>query len=454
MADPSELGDLRLSTWTPDTWRARPNAQHVAYDDPVALERVVEKLRHLPPLVTSWEVEELKSMIAEAQEGRRFVLQGGDCAETFQDCESAVLTNKLKILIQMSLVLVGGVRRPVVRIGRFAGQYAKPRSKPTETRGGVELPSYFGDLVNRPTFTAADRKPDPELLLTGYFHAAMTLNFVRSMSAGSFSDLRRADYFDLGFFERAELPTRLREDYVRMARELDAVDDVAANEMMKVNFFTSHEALHLVYESAQTRTVPRRSSYYDLTTHLPWIGERTRAVDGAHVEFFRGVANPVGVKLGPDTSETDVVELCDALNPRNEPGKLVFITRMGARQVASLLPRLVTSISKSRRRVLWVSDPMHGNAIVTRSGVKTRNFDDILQELHATMDVHRECGTVFGGVHFELTGEDVTECIGGGLTEDCLSQNYMTACDPRLNYRQAIEMAFLLAGRLSEHPRP
>jgi 3-deoxy-7-phosphoheptulonate synthase len=441
-----------LPPWSVDSWQERKVQQEVPYQDTAQLAEVVARLRRLPPLVTSWEVEELKDLIAEAQEGRRFLIQGGDCAETLGDCNPDIITNKLKILIQLSLVLIRGTGRPVIRVGRLAGQYAKPRSRMTETRDGIELPSYLGDLVNRPEFTPAARAPDPNLLLAGYQHAGMTLNFIRALSNGAFSDLRRKDYFDLSYFESADLPTSMRHDYNATAREITsglqfmrAVGDRSVDELMKVSFFTSHEGLNLHYESAQTRQVPHHEGYYDLTTHMPWIGDRTRAIDGAHVEFFRGVENPIGLKVGPSARPEEILHVIRTLNPRNERGKIVLITRFGAKQTTEKLPLLVETIRGAEARVLWVCDPMHGNGIVTPKGVKTRNFDDILDELERTAAVHHQCGTTFGGVHFELTGEDVTECIGGGLGPDDLTRNYATVCDPRLNYRQALQMAFCLA---------
>jgi 3-deoxy-7-phosphoheptulonate synthase len=362
--------------------------------------------------------------------------------------------------MQMSLVLVKGSRRPIIRVGRFAGQYGKPRSKPTEIRDGVELPSYLGDIVNRVEFTAAARKPDPELLLQGYFHAAVALNYIRSLSAGRLSDLRRPEYFDL-FLKRADLPSDMRADYQRLSRELSeglqflqAIGERSIDELMRVNFFTSHEGLNLIYESAQTRQVPFSDSYYDLTTHLPWIGERTRALDGAHIEFFRGIANPVGVKIGPSAEPGDVVKTVEALNPDNEPGKIVVICRFGVKNVEARLPPIVEAVTSAGLKVLWVSDPMHGNAIVSASGIKTRNFDDILKEVEISMDVHDRAKTYFGGIHLELTGDDVTECVGGGLGEEDLSTNYATLCDPRLNYRQAVQIAFLVARRLGQASAP
>jgi 3-deoxy-7-phosphoheptulonate synthase len=450
-----------MGAWSPTSYRARVAAQAIAYPDEAALARELERLRGLPPLVTSWEIERLKSLLAEAQEGRRFVLQGGDCAETFADCRSTIISAKLKILLQMSLVLVHGARRPIVRIGRFAGQYAKPRSEPTETRTvdgqRVTLPNYFGDLVNRAEFTAEARTPDPTLLTLGYHHAAMTMNFVRSLTAGGFADLHHPEQWDLSFSESASLSPALREEYLRTREQLaeglrfmEALGETSIDELGRVEMYASHEGLHLPYEEAQIRRVPRREGYYCLSTHLPWIGERTRALDGAHVELFRGVQNPIGIKLGPSTRKDQVLALLETLNPSDEPGKIVLITRMGATRVESALPPLLEAVRSSGRRVLWICDPMHGNTVATASGRKTRGFDDILAELERTADVHHAMGTVLGGVHFELTGQDVTECLGGAdaLTEADLETAYASACDPRLNYRQSLEMAFLLARKL------
>ncbi|MGH7435073.1 MAG: 3-deoxy-7-phosphoheptulonate synthase class II [Polyangiaceae bacterium] len=450
-------------TWTPNSWKTKVEAQAIAYEDPVALDATIARLAALPPLVTSWEVERLKRLLAEAQEGRRFLVQGGDCAETLADCRSPVIADKLKILLQMSLVMVHEGKRPVIRVGRFAGQYAKPRSRAVEDRNGVVHPSYFGDLVNREEFAAAARLPDPENLIAAYSHAAMTLNFVRSLSGGGFADVHHPEFWELTFFRNAAMPDALRHEYEKTTQQLgealrfmEALGETSVEDLTRVDFYTSHEGLSLHYESAQTREVPRRTGWYDLTTHFPWIGERTRALEGAHVEFFRGIQNPVGVKLGPSTTPEQALGLASALNPRNEPGKLAFITRMGASKAAAALPPLVEAMKGNSRRVLWVCDPMHGNTQVTPSGVKTRDFDAILSEVEATFDVHESCGTHLGGVHFEMTGDDVTECIGGaaGITVNDLGKNYATACDPRLNYRQALEMGFRIAKRLAAHPRP
>ncbi len=448
--------------WTPDSWKAKDDAQAIAYEDSARLDAACARLRELPPLVTSWEISRLKRLLAEAQQGQRFLVQGGDCAETLADCRSPIIAAKLKILLQMSLVMIHEGKRPVVRVGRFAGQYAKPRSKPVESRDGVVRPSYFGDMINRADFTESGRRPDPENMLVAYSHAAMTLNFIRSLSAGGFADVHHPEYWELSFFRRANVPDSLREEYERTTRQLaealrfmEALHESSVEELTRVDFYTSHEGLSLPYESAQTRQVPRREGWYDLTTHFPWIGERTRALDGAHIEFFRGIQNPVGIKLGPSVTADQVLRLTEALNPDNEPGKLALVTRMGANKVGDILPGLVEAVTKAGRVVLWVCDPMHGNTQSTPSGLKTRDFDDILREVERTFDVHDGCGTNLGGVHFEMTGEDVTECIGGaaGITVDDLDKNYASACDPRLNYRQTLEMGFRIAKRLGTHTR-
>jgi 3-deoxy-7-phosphoheptulonate synthase len=448
--------------WTPDSWKAREAPAGMGYDDAAGAERALTQLRSLPPLVTSWEIERLKAELAEAQDGKRFILQGGDCAETLADCTPARITNKLKILLQMSLVLVHGSKRPVTRIGRFAGQYAKPRSSPTETRrasgGESTLPSYFGELYNDAAFTPEARRPDPGHMVRGYQHAAMTLNFIRALVDGGFADLHHPEYWDLAFFHHAGLAPTLKAEYERMTanladglRFMEALGEANVEELTRVEFFTSHEGFNLLYESAQTRTVPRRTGYYNLTTHMPWVGDRTRALDGAHVEYFRGIRNPVGVKLGPGAKTAEVVRLVTVLNPENEAGKITLISRLGADKVAQVLPGLIAGVADSGRRVLWSCDPMHGNGTLTTAGIKTRSFDAILRELEATMDAHEAAGSRLGGVHFELTGDDVTECVGGaaGITEASLSTNYASVCDPRLNYQQSLEMAFLLARRLA-----
>ncbi len=458
---PSPAGSIQ---WSPDSWRSRPEAQRIDYPDAAAVERELAKLRSLPPLVTSWEIEKLKQEIADAQDGKRFVLQGGDCAETLDDCTPGAITNKLKILMQMSLALVWGGRKPVVRVGRFAGQYAKPRSSAVETRvvngSPVTLPSYFGDLVNGAAFTPESRTPNPHLLVRAYQHAALTLNFIRALVEGGFADIHHPEYWDLSFMRHASLPADLRAQYEQMTRSLadglrfmEVLGEARVEELTRVEFFTSHEGLNLLYESAQTRTVPRREGHYNLSTHLPWIGERTRQIGGAHVEYFRGIRNPVGIKIGGTTSPEEVRELVGVLNPSAERGKIVLITRLGAARARERIPELVRAVRACGSPVLWVCDPMHGNTVSTPSGLKTRSFDAIRTELETTYDALRASGAHLGGIHVELTGEDVTECVGGAtdITEDNLHTNYATLCDPRLNYHQALELAFALARRLSQN---
>lgn len=450
--------------WSPDSWKDRLHAQQVLYDDRAAVDRALTKLRALPPLVTSWEIERLKSELADAQAGKRFLLWGGDCAEQIDDCRADSITSKLKILLQMSLVLVFATKGPVIRVGRFAGQYAKPRSSPTETRTldgrPVTLPSYYGDLVNGAPFTPEARRPDPSRMVDGYTHAALTLNFIRSLLEGGFADVHHPEYWDLGFMKHAGLPDDLRAAYERMTQRLaeglkfmEAIGERTVDQLTRVEFFTSHEALNLLYESAQTRTVPRRKGYYNLSTHMPWLGERTRDLAGAHCEYFRGIRNPIGIKIGPATSPDQLLALIRHLNPDKEPGRIALVARLGAKNVAAKLPPLLQSVAAAPDigPVLWVSDPMHGNSMTTPSGIKTRAFDDVLSELEASWDIHKAHGSRLGGVHIELTGDDVTECLGGarGLNEADLARNYASPCDPRLNYEQSLELCFSLANRMA-----
>ncbi len=436
--------------WAPDSWARRPARQQPVYRDPEALRHAVEALSRLPPIVVSWEVEALKRQIAEAQRGERFLLQGGDCAESFEDCESGQIARKLKILLQMSLVLLHGLKKPVIRVGRFAGQYAKPRSADTETRDGVTLPCYRGDLVNHPEFTPEARDPDPELLLRGYERAALTLNFVRALIDGGFADLHHPEYWDLDFVHHSPWRDQYRQIAASIADSLDffeAMSGSRVHEASRAPFYASHEALHLLYEQAQTRFIPRQNRWYNLSTHLPWIGLRTAELDGAHVEYCRGIANPVGVKVGPSMDAAWVQGLCETLNPLREPGRLVLIHRVGAARVESQLPALIRAVQATGVPVLWICDPMHGNTESTSSGVKTRRFENIVHELETAAQVHKAMGSYLGGVHFELTGEEVTECIGGarGLAEGDLARAYRTQVDPRLNYEQALELAMRIA---------
>jgi 3-deoxy-7-phosphoheptulonate synthase len=436
--------------WSPVSWQKKVALQQPSYPDADALARVLGELSQLPPLVTSFEVENLKSQLAEAANGERFLLQGGDCAENLADCTSPAVVNQLKLLLQMSLVLVQGGRKRVIRLGRFAGQYAKPRSGDTETRQGVSLPSYRGDLVNSPGFSAAERTPDPQRLLRAYERAALSLNFARGLIDGGFADLHHPEYWEMGFVDNSPHAAEYRRMVASIGESLrfmEALTSTRLGEMNRVDFFTSHEGLLLWYEQAQTRQVPRRSGWYNLSTHFPWIGNRTRAIDGAHVEYFRGIANPIGIKIDAGISNDELLGLMRVLDPHNEPGRLTLICRFGADKVESALPRLVEAVRGTSRKPVWVCDPMHGNTETTDTGIKTRRFDRILLELERSWRVHQACGSHLGGVHLELTGDNVTECIGGasGLRAEDLSRAYRSQVDPRLNGEQALEMSLLLS---------
>jgi 3-deoxy-7-phosphoheptulonate synthase len=416
-----------LDLWQPATWQSRPAQQQPTYLDKGALETAIASLSRLPPIVVSWEVEALKEQIAAAQRGERFILQGGDCAETFDDCQSDPIARKLKILLQMSLVLLHGMKKPVVRIGRMAGQYAKPRSADTETRDGVTFPSYRGDNVNRPGFTQGDREPDPTLMLRGYERAALTLNFVRALIDGGFADLHHPENWDLDFMSHSPLHEAYSKIVNSISDALDffeALSDSPIHEANRVEFYASHEALLLHSEQAQTRFIPRQKKY------------------------FRGISNPVAVKIGPAMTAEWLQGLVATLNPENEPGRLALIHRMGAKEIDKRLPPLIQAVKSTNSPVLWVCDPMHGNTETAQGGLKTRRFENIVSELESAYRIHREQGTYLGGVHFELTGDDVTECTGGarGLTDADLARAYKSTVDPRLNYEQALELAMRIAG--------
>jgi 3-deoxy-7-phosphoheptulonate synthase len=448
-ADPRNLTAVREPRdWAPDSWQRKPAVQQPSYPDANALAAALAQLHALPPLVTSWEVLALKRKLADAAEGRCFLLQGGDCAESFADCTSPIISNRLKVLLQMSLVLVHGLKLPVVRIGRFAGQYAKPRSADTETRDGETLPCYRGDIVNAPEFTAVARRPDPQRLIEAHSKSALTMNFTRALIDGGFADLHHPEYWDLAWVEHSPL----QDEYRRMVESIG--DSVRFMETLagqigsfgKVDFYTSHEALLLHYEQAQTRQVPRQWGWFNLSTHFPWIGMRTAQIDGAHVEYCRGIRNPVGLKVGPGVTPDALLRTLDALDPHNEPGRITLIHRMGAEKIGRELPPLLQAVKAQERRVLWCCDPMHGNTEALANGVKTRRFANIRAELDAAFDIHAAQGTRLGGVHLELTGENVTECLGGArdLTETDLARAYKSSVDPRLNYEQSLEIAMLI----------
>ncbi len=441
--------------WSPDSWGGFPAGQQPVYSDPAALERALAELRQLPPLVTSWEVISLREQLADAAAGRRFVLQGGDCAERFVDCTSTRIANLLKILLQMSLVLVVGAQRPVIRVGRFGGQYAKPRSSNFETRDGIELPAYRGDLINGAEFSAEARAADPGRLLRGYGHAALTLNFIRALVKGGFADLHHPEYFDLDWVSDSPLAHEYHRT-VEVIREslrfMENVLDVRAGETDRIDFFASHEALHLGYEAAQTRHVPRRPGWFNLSTHFPWIGRRTNEAGGAHMEYLRGIENPVGIKVGPGCDRETAKRWLDVLDPRRQPGRLALIHRFGADRIADALPALVEAVRAEGGAPVWICDGMHGNTRVTQDGIRTRRFEDVYSEVEQAFDIHHAMGGRLGGVHFELTGENVTECTGGarGQSQTDLRRAYESDVDPRLNYEQSLELAFLIARKMKQ----
>ncbi len=443
--------------WEPGSWQRRVAVQQPHYEQTSELETALRSLSTLPPLVTSWEILTLKELLAEAADGKRFLLQGGDCAESFSDCNSGLISNRLKVLLQMSLVLVHGLRKPILRVGRFAGQYAKPRSTDSETRDGVTLPSYRGDLINGPEFTAASRRADPARLLQGHACSAMTMNFVRALIDGGFADLHHPEYWDLAWVEHSPLAGEYRRMVAGIADAVRFMETLAGQPIAsfsRVDFYTSHEALLLYYEQALTRQVPRQWGWFNLSTHFPWIGMRTAALDGAHVEYCRGIRNPIGLKLGPGVAPDALLRVIEALNPDDEPGRLTLIHRMGAGTIAKALPPLLQAVRASGHRVLWCCDPMHGNTETLGSGVKTRRFANIRSELEQAFDLHAAAGTRLGGVHLELTGEDVTECMGGArdITEAGLARAYKSTVDPRLNYEQALELAMLIVRKSGGMP--
>jgi 3-deoxy-7-phosphoheptulonate synthase len=438
------------SAWQPTSWQARKALQQPQYDDPAALQAAVASLARLPPIVVSWEIEALRARLAAAQRGEAFLLQAGDCAESFAECESDRIAKQLKVLLQVSLVLLHGLKRPVIRVGRMAGQYAKPRSADTETRDGVTLPSYRGDIINGPEFTLSARAPDPQRLLRGYERAALTLNFVRALIDGGFADLHHPEYWDLGFLHHSPLKQAYESIVRSISDSLDFFESMTGNpvhEAGRVDFYASHEGLHLHYEQAQTRFIPRAGNWYNLSTHMPWIGMRTAQLDGAHVEYFSGIANPIGVKVGAAMDDAWLQGLVTRLNPHDAPGRLTLIHRFGVKDIERSLPRMIRAVRETGLNVLWVCDPMHGNTETAVGGLKTRRMENIQRELQLAFQLHAAEGSQLGGVHLEMTGEDVTECTGGarGLSDADLQRAYRSQVDPRLNYEQALELAMEIA---------
>jgi 3-deoxy-7-phosphoheptulonate synthase len=439
-------------SWDPASWRSKTALQQPQYEDLLELESVLRTIADRPPLVTSWEVDRLKAQLALASQGQAFLLQGGDCSESFQACRADPIAKNLKVLLQMSLVLVYGMQKPIIRVGRIAGQYAKPRSSNTETRDGVTVPSYRGDCVNRSEFTAEDRKPRPEYLLGAYERSAQTLNYVRALTEGGFADINHPENWELDFVSqssRSEEYHQTVRGIENTLRFIDSIGGITRADLSRVDFYTSHETLLLPYEESLTRQALSSDDWYNLGTHYPWIGDRTRDLNGAHVEYFRGIKNPIGVKVGPSAATGEVVGLLDRLNPGREVGRMTLICRYGANKIVAGLPPLIEAVERSGHPVLWSVDPMHGNTITTENGIKTRHFDQILNEVRDSFAIHAEHGTIVGGIHLELTGNNVTECIGGagGLSSTDLERAYESNVDPRLNYEQAMEIAFLIASR-------
>lgn len=441
--------------WSIDSWRAAPIKQQPEYRDEEGLRQVEKTLQGYPPLVFAGEARSLKASLADVAAGNAFLLQGGDCAESFAEFHPDNIRDAFRVLLQMAVVLTFAGSLPVVKVGRIAGQFAKPRSEPVEVQDGIELPSYRGDIVNGIDFSEAARIPDPARWLQAYAQSASTLNLIRAFSHGGYSALDRVHGWNLGFVEHSPQGERYRALANRISEALDFMQACGLNAdtvpvLRETDFFTSHEALLLGYEQALTRVDSTSGLWYDTSAHFLWIGDRTRQLDGAHVEFLRGVANPLGFKAGPSLEVDDALRLMDRLNPENEPGRLTIISRMGADSIAEHLPRLLRKITAEGRQVVWSCDPMHGNTIKSSTGYKTRRFDRILSEVTDFFAIHEAEGTYAGGVHFEMTGGDVTECLGGAqeISEEDLSDRYHTHCDPRLNASQALELAFLVADML------
>jgi 3-deoxy-7-phosphoheptulonate synthase len=446
-----------IENWSPDSWRGLPIRQVPGYPDEAALARVEETLHRFPPLVFAGEARRLKERLAAVAAGKAFLLQGGDCAESFAEFHPNNIRDMFKVLLQMAVVLTFGAGCPVLKLGRLAGQFAKPRSSETETQNGQTLPSYRGDIINGLDFDASAREPDPQRMVQAYSQSAATLNLLRAFAQGGYADLHRVHSWNQDFVADSPQGERYRALADRLTETLDfmaacGLDSDTTPQIRETEFYTSHEALFLSYEEALTRIDSTTGDWYDCSAHLVWLGDRTRQVEGAHAEFLRGIKNPIGMKCGPTLEPDDLLRLIDRLNPENEPGRLTLITRMGADKVEARLPYLIRAVRREGREVVWCCDPMHGNTITSSNGYKTRVFGRILDELHSAFAIHDAEGSHAGGVHFELTGQNVTECIGGaqGVSEASLAERYLTHCDPRLNASQALELAFEIAEALKQ----
>ena len=448
---------MNMQSWNPNSWRELPILQQPQYPDQDVLKSVESQLKSAPPLVFAEETRSLFKQLEEVCEGRAFLLQGGDCAESFSDFNAANIRDTFKTILQMAVVLTYGGKCPVVKIARMAGQYAKPRSADLETIDGVSLPSYRGDIVNNFEFTEEARIPDPQRLMTAYHHSAATLNLLRAFAQGGLADLHQVNRWNMGFVAANPQKAKYQQlaDKIQDAlefMEVCGINSTIAPSLKETDLYTSHEALLLGYEEALTRRDHLSGDWYDCSAHFVWIGERTRQLDHAHIEFFKGIKNPIGVKVGPGMDPDELIRLIDALNPDNIPGRLTLITRMGADVLPEKLPALVRKVQQEGRKVIWSSDPMHGNTEKASSGYKTRSFDNIMREISQFFAVHKAEGSYAGGVHLEMTGQHVTECTGGayGLSDDDLAQRYKTQCDPRLNADQVLELGFLVADLLKD----
>jgi 3-deoxy-7-phosphoheptulonate synthase len=446
-----------MSVWLPDSWRDFPIVQQPTYDDTVKLAGIEEQLKTYPPLVFAAEIRDLKKRLTGVVDGKGFLLQGGDCAESFSDFNAPMIRDTFKVMLQMAVVLTFGGSCPITKVARMAGQYAKPRSSDFETRDGVTLPSYRGDIVNGNDFTPEARMPAPERLVKAYYRSAATLNLLRAFAQGGLADLHEVNRWNMSFVASNPLKDRYQDMADRIQEALAFMEVVGVSSesvpaIKETQLFTSHEALLLNYEEALTRRDHLTGNWYDCSAHFLWIGERTRQLENAHLEFFRGLHNPIGVKVGPNIKPDELIRLIDGLNPDNDPGRLTLITRMGADVLADKLPDLVRKVEQEGRKVVWSSDPMHGNTVSASNGLKTRNFDAILREIRQFFAVHKSEGSYAGGIHLEMTGQHVTECTGGayGLSEDDLVHRYKTQCDPRLNADQVMELAFLIADSLKD----
>ncbi len=445
--------------WSPDSWRGKPAKQIPSYPDGAGLAQVEEKLSSFPPLIFSGEARLLKQQLKDACEGRAFLLQGGDCAESFAEYNADNIRDTFRVLLQMAVVLTYAGNCPVIKVGRLAGQFAKPRSQPFEENNGIKLPSYYGDIINSITFTEADRTPDPQRQLTAYSQAAATLNLLRAFAQGGYANLESIHKWNLDFVSQSHASQEYKQLTNQITRCLDfmkacGLDSDNTHQLQGTDFFTSHEALLLGYEQAMTRIDTTTGDWYDTSAHLLWCGERTRDPDEAHIEFLRGISNPIGCKIGPGITAEELLRLADKLNPENEAGRLTLISRFGADNVAEKLPGLLRAVKSEGKNIVWSCDPMHANVIKAPNGFKTRPFDNILRELHQVFTCHRSENSHCAGIHLELTGKNVTECTGGNMaiSEDDLKDRYHTHCDPRLNADQAIQLAFQLAGDIKiEH---